>query len=116
MPVLRVIGQSSYFAGGDAAVRVIVTDSKNLPLEGPSRVRVEIAPPGGQARDLFAGPLNRHGTIEAQFRMPAGLVGSYALRYTVDTPIGSADFTETVRFEETASILHARRASVLESG
>ena len=75
MPVLRVIGQQSYFAGGDAAVRVIVTDSKNQPLEGPSRVRVEIAPPGSQARELFAGPLNRRGTTEAQFRMPAGLAG-----------------------------------------
>ena len=48
MPVLRVIGQQSYFAGGDAAVRVIVTDSKNQPVEGPSRVRVEIAPPGSR--------------------------------------------------------------------
>src|SRR5215472_11007973 len=46
MPVLCVIGQQSYFAGGDAAVRVIVTDANNQPVEGVSRVRVEIAPPG----------------------------------------------------------------------
>src|SRR5215469_4846401 len=44
MPVLRVIGQQSYFAGGDAAVRVIVTDANNQPVAGPSRLRVEIAP------------------------------------------------------------------------
>jgi uncharacterized protein YfaS (alpha-2-macroglobulin family) len=116
MPVLRVIGQQAYFAGGDAAVRVLVTDSKNQPVEGPSRVRVEIAPPGGEARELFAGPLNRRGTTEAQFRMPAGLVGSYPLHYTVDTPIGSADFTETVRLEETASILLTTEKPIYQPG
>jgi uncharacterized protein YfaS (alpha-2-macroglobulin family) len=116
MPVLRVIGQQSYFAGGDAAVRVIVTDAHNQPVEGPSRLRVEIAPPGSPARELFAGPLNRRGTIEAQFRMPAGPVDSSSLRYTVDTPIGSAEFTETVRLEETASILLTTEKPIYQTG
>ncbi len=116
MPVLRVIGQASYFAGGDASVRVIVTDSKNQPVEGPGRVRVELMPPGSAARDLFTGALNRRGTIEAQFRMPAGLVGSYPLRYTVDTLIGSAEYTETVRLEETASILLTTEKPIYQPG
>jgi hypothetical protein len=95
MPVLRVIGQEAYFAGGDAAARVIVTDSRNQPVEGLSAVRVELAVPNEKPRALFSGRLNRRGTSELQFHMPAGLVGSYALRYAVDTPIGSAEFGET---------------------
>ncbi len=116
MPVLRLIGQQSYFTGGDASVRVIVTDAKNQPIEGPGRVRVELVAPGARARALFAGPLNRRGTIEAQFRMPAGLVGNYPLHFTADTPIGSAEFTETVRLEETASILLTTEKPIYQPG
>ncbi len=116
MPVLRIIGQQSYFAGGDASVRVIATDSKNQPVEGSSRVRVELIVPGQQSRQLFAGPLNRRGTAEAQFRMPSGMVGSFPLRYTVDTPIGSAEFTETVRLEETAAILLTTEKPIYQPG
>src|SRR5258708_4483504 len=36
MPVLHILGQQSYLTGGPAAVRVIVTDSKNETIGGAS--------------------------------------------------------------------------------
>jgi len=102
-PVIHILGQQSYLAGGQAAVRVIVTDSKNEIIAGRGSVRIEFVAADGKPRQLFAGQLNRRGTTEAQFRFPAGRVGSYQLRYVVDTPIGSTEFTQAVRLEDKVS-------------
>jgi A-macroglobulin complement component/alpha-2-macroglobulin family protein/MG2 domain-containing protein/carboxypeptidase family protein/A-macroglobulin receptor/macroglobulin-like protein len=100
MPVIRILGQQSYLAGAAAAVRVIVTDSKNDPVAGATSIRIEL-----DGRSVYAGALNRHGTADARFNLPAGLIGSHALRCVADTPLGSAEVTQTVRIEDKASIL-----------
>src|SRR6266850_5505566 len=41
-PVAHILGQQSYLAGGPAAVRVIVTDSKNETINGSGMVRIEL--------------------------------------------------------------------------
>jgi uncharacterized protein YfaS (alpha-2-macroglobulin family) len=115
-PVIRILGQQSYLTGGAAAVRVIVIDSSNQPIAGPSSVRIELAPPNQKPRVLFAGPLNRRGTTEAQFRVPAGLVGSYPLHYVVDTPIGSTEFTQQARLEDKVSILLTTEKPIYQPG
>jgi len=104
-PVMHILGQQSYLTGGSAAVRVILTDSKNEVIAGPSSVRIDLLVPDSKPHVLFTGRLNQRGTTEAQFRFPAGLAGRYPLRYVVDTPIGSTEFTQQVRLEDKASIL-----------
>jgi hypothetical protein len=116
MPVVHILGQQSYLSGGQAAVRVIVTDSKNEPVPGPSSVRIELTPEGRKARPLFTGALNARGTAEAQFRFPAGLVGSYRLRYVADTSIGEAEFTQQVRLEDKVSILLTTEKPIYQPG
>ncbi len=113
-PVIHILGQQSYLSGGPAAVRVIVTDSKNAAVAGPSSVRIDLADP--KPRTLFTGRLNRRGTAEAQFRFPAGLAGNHALRYVVDTPIGSTEFTQQVRLEDKASILLTTEKPIYQPG
>ena len=115
-PVIHILGQQSYLAGGQAAVRVIVTDSKNEVIAGRSSVRIEFVAADEKPRQLFAGQLNRRGTTEAQFRFPAGRVGSYQLRYVVDTPIGSTEFTQTVRLEDKVSILLTAEKPIYQPG
>src|ERR1051326_2909156 len=95
-PVIHILGQQSYLAGGEAAVRVIVTDSQDAVIAGRGSVQIELLIPDQKSRLLFGGRLNGRGTTEAQFRFPAGLVGSYQLHYLVDTPIGSTEFTQPV--------------------
>ena len=104
-PVVHILGQQSYLSGGPAAVRVIVTDSKNEAIAGAGTVRIELAVGEQKPRALYTGRLNRRGTTEAQFRFPAGVAGSQQLRYVVDTPIGSTEFTQAVRLEDKVSIL-----------
>ena len=104
-PVVHILGQQAYLTGGAAAVRVIVTDSKNEAIAGGGSVRIELAVGEQKPRVLFTGRLNHRGTTEAQFCFPTGLTGSHQLRYVVDTPIGSTEFTQGVRLEDKDSIL-----------
>src|SRR5262249_14996399 len=116
MPVLRVIGQQSYLAGGNAAVRVIVTDSKSQPISGPNSIHIELAPAGGKPQSLFTGVLNRRGTAAPPFLFPAGLTGTYPIHYTVDTTIGSAEFTQAVHLEDQAQILLTSEKPLYQPG
>ncbi len=115
-PIVHILGQQSYLTGGQAAVRVIVTDTKDEVIAGAGTVRIELITPNEKARTLFAGRLNRRGTTEAQFRFPAGLVGGYQLRYVVDTSIGSTEFTQPVRLEDKVSILVTTEKPIYQPG
>lgn len=130
-PVIHILGQQSYLAGGEAAVRVIVTDTNNEVIRGRGSVQIELLKPvtksrtAGQddsesesqeSRLLFTGTLNHRGTTEAQFRFPAELTGNYQLRYVVDTTIGSSEFTQNVRLDEKASILLTTEKPIYQPG
>ena len=116
MPVIHILGQQSYLAGGEAAVRVIVMDSRNETIAGLGSLRIDVSTPSEKNRVLFTGRLNRHGTTEAQFRFPSGIVGTYPLRYVVDTSIGSAEFTEQVRLADKVSILLTTEKPIYQPG
>jgi len=115
-PVIHILGQQSYLAGGDAAIRVIVTDSQDAVIAGRGSVQIELMVPDQKSRLLFSGRLNRRGTTEAQFRFPAGVVGSFQLRYLVDTAIGSTEFTQPVRLEDKVSILLTTEKPLYQPG
>ena len=118
-PVVHILGDKEYIAGSQAAIRVIVSEaSSNLAQTGTLRVDLldpnEKADP--EARPLFSGNLNRRGTVEANFRFPAGLTGSYQLRFSVDTPIGAAEYTQPVQLEDKASILLTTEKPIYQPG
>src|SRR5947207_3318505 len=115
-PVVHILGQQSYMSGGEAAIRVIVTDSKNEIIGGSGSVRIELLVPDQKARLLYTGRLNRRGTTEAQFQFPAGLTGSYQLRYVAETSIGSTEFTQPVRLENKVSILLTTEKPIYQPG
>ena len=109
-PVMHILGQNTYIAGAQAAVRIVVSDSSG---DGGSEaktidsgsVHVALLVPDSKPRVLYAGRLDRRGTAEADFRFPAGLTGHYDLRFTAQTPIGFAEMTESVRLEDKVSVL-----------
>jgi A-macroglobulin complement component/alpha-2-macroglobulin family protein/carboxypeptidase family protein/MG2 domain-containing protein/A-macroglobulin receptor len=115
-PVIHILGQQSYLTGGQAAARVIVTDSKDEVIAGRGSVQIEFLAADDKPRLLFTGRLNRRGTTEAHFRFPAGLVGNYQLRYAVDTSIGSTEFTQAVRLEDKVSILLTSEKPIYQPG
>jgi hypothetical protein len=115
-PVMHILGQQSYFAGGQAAVRVIVTDSENQPITGRGSVQIELLEPDRKPQVLFQGGLNRRGTTEAQFRLPTGLTGAYQLHYVAETEIGTTEFSQNVRLEDKVSILLTTEKPIYQPG
>lgn len=120
-PVIHILGQQTYIAGAEAAVRVIVTDSNDVVIPGRGSVEIQFLgaddkPAEDKRRPLFSGRLNRRGTMEAQFRFPVGMVGNYKLRYIADTPIGSTEFTQDVRLEDKVSILLTSEKPLYQPG
>ncbi|MBI4903035.1 MAG: carboxypeptidase regulatory-like domain-containing protein [Acidobacteria bacterium] len=112
-PVVHVRAQQAYASGGQAAVRVVVTDSNNEIVSGKGTVRVEF---GDKRQMLFQGTLNQRGTVEAQFRFPAGITGNHTLRYSVDTAIGSTEAIQQVRLEERTQILLSTEKPIYQPG
>ena len=110
-PVVHILGQQSYFSGGQAAVRVVVTDTKNEVIAGGGSLHIDL-----DSKALFDGSLNQRGTTEAQVQFPAGLAGTHPLHYTVETAIGSAEYTEQIRLEDKASILLTTEKPIYQPG
>ena len=114
-PVVHVIGEKEYISGSQAAIRVIVSEA-NSNIAQTGSLRVELLVPDHDAHPLFSGNLNHRGTVEASFRFPANLVGNYQLRFVVDTPIGSAEYTQPVQLEDKASILLTTEKPIYQPG
>jgi hypothetical protein len=54
--------------------------------------------------------------VEAGFRLPQGLTGKYALKFLVNTPVGSTEETEPVEIKDKASILLTTEKPVYQPG
>ncbi len=115
-PVVRLIGQTEYLAGSDAAIRVLVSDAGNEDAALTGTVRAELLIPQQRARLLFSGRLNQRGTVAAQFRLPAGLEGKYDIRFIADTPIGSTDYTQPVELKDPALIMLTTEKPIYQPG
>lgn len=114
-PVVRVLGQSEYMAGSRAAIRIIVTNDKSgAPQMG--RLRVDLEKAGETRRMLFSGRLNRRGTVEAGFVLPAGLTGKLAMHFLAETAIGSAEYTQSIELKRKASILLTTEKPIYQPG
>jgi hypothetical protein len=111
-PVLHILAQRSYIAGAQAAMRVIVESASHDGAQvtvNQGTVRIDLIDPNHGPDHapmlLFSGRLDRRGSVEAQFRFPAGLTGSFPVRFTAETPLGQVETTETVQLEDQVSVL-----------
>jgi len=114
-PVVRVFGEKEYISGSQAAIRVIASEANSNAAQTGS-LRVELLVPKREALPLFSGRLNRRGTVEASFRFPAELTGNYELRFAVDTPIGSTEYTQPIQLKDKASILLTTEKPIYQPG
>jgi uncharacterized protein YfaS (alpha-2-macroglobulin family) len=115
-PEVRVFAQQSYLSGGAAAVRLIVTEPGNESPVTSGSVQIELLGPGQKAQVLYTGRLNDRGTTQAHFHFPAGLVGSYSLRYAVDTALGTAEYQQEIRLDDKVSILLTTEKPIYQPG
>ena len=115
-PVVHILGQTEYLSGSRAAIRVIVSDANDNNIAEPGTIRIELVVPNERPRQLFSGQINKRGTVEAQFRFPAGLMGNYELRFVADTAIGSTEYTQSVALKSEASILLTTEKPIYQPG
>ncbi|SNT42236.1 Alpha-2-macroglobulin family N-terminal region [Granulicella rosea] len=107
-PVMRILGQGAYLSGAQAAIRVVVFDGDSAearPIAQNGSLRIELMAANEKPRPLFAGRLDRRGSVDAAIRFPTGLTGSYALHLVAETPIGTVESTQTIRLEDKVGIL-----------
>jgi hypothetical protein len=116
MPRLRIIGQQTWLSGAPAAVRVVVSDTKNDPIPGAGSVKINLRTTEGKSLALFSAALNSRGTAEASFRVPAGLAGTFPVQYIAETPLGSAEFTQQVKLEDQVSTLLTIEKPIYQPG
>lgn len=116
LPVLRVLGQRTYLAGSKAAVRVIVSDSRGYAILGRGWVRIALEAEGKERRTLFTGHLNPRGTTEAQFSFPEGITGNCNLHYTVDTALGTTEYTQGISLQDKVGILLTTDKTMYQPG
>jgi hypothetical protein len=114
-PVIRILGEKEYLAGSQAAIRVIVAETNSNAAQTGS-LHIELLVPNRDPLPLFTGNLNRRGTVEASFRFPAELTGNCDLRFSVDTPIGTAEYTQPVQLTDKASILLTTEKPIYQPG
>src|SRR5580698_9352862 len=114
-PVVHILADNEYIAGSQAAIRVIVSEANSNAAQ-TGAVHIDLLVPDHDPQRLFSGNLNRRGTVEASFRFPAGLTGSYQLRFEADTPIGSTDYTLPIKLEDRASILLTTEKPIYQPG
>jgi len=115
-PVVRLLGQSVYLAGGDAALRLLVSDAENRIIAGESAIRIELRAPGQTVRTLYTGHSDRRGTISAQLHFPAGVTGNCELHIVALTSIGAAESTQPIRLEDKTSILLTTEKPIYQPG
>ena len=71
---------------------------------------------GKEQRTLYTGRLNHRGTIEAQFQFPEGVTGNCELHYTVDTSLGTTEYTQTIRLQDKVGILLTTEKPIYQPG
>ena len=115
-PVVHLIGQTEYLAGSNAAIRVLVSDAGNNDSPVAGTVHAELLTPGQTPRLLFSGHLNRHGTVAAQFHLPAGLIGRQDIHVVADTPIGSAEYTQPIELKDPSLVMLTTEKPIYQPG
>ncbi|MEZ8220358.1 Alpha-2-macroglobulin family N-terminal region [Candidatus Fervidibacteria bacterium JGI MDM2 JNZ-1-D12] len=94
----QVFGQMRWLADSPVVLKIVTLDrQKQKPVK--SQVRIVVG-----SKTVFAGTTNDDGIVDAQFRAPSQ-AGTYDLKITVKSPVGSDQIDQTVTVEESAQIL-----------
>jgi len=85
-----ILGQSKFVPGSQAALRVVVRDSKDASPLPRSQIEVLLQPAsGGEAITLFTGGADQQGTADVAFTVPEGLDPQQTLIIKTNSSLGS---------------------------
>ncbi len=112
-----LLGQNRMVPGSQAALRVLVRDTKDgAPLEG-AEIKVSLRPQtGGQAVSLFSGTTTRQGTAAVSFRVPEGLDPQQTLVIETRSSLGSDALERPVTIERDFRVLLSTDKPIYQPG
>ena len=112
-----VLGQSRFVPGSQAALRVLVRDSKDgTPLED-AEIQVDLQPKeGGKAMPLFQGKTGVGGTAEVSFRVPADAGRDGTLVVKTRSSLGSDTVERDVTIEREYRVLLTTDKPIYQPG
>ena len=109
----QILGQNRWLKGGNAALRVIVTDhTTGKPLSGTVRIEARPVLENGKIGDypvlLGSGKLNAQGTLDASFKSDKTKLlpmGATQLAIFITTPLGKDEVKQNIEIVESNQIL-----------
>ena len=112
-----LLGQNRLVPGSQAALRVLVRDSKDgAPLEG-AEISVALKPQaGGEALPLYTGKTVRGGTAEVSFRVPEGIDAQQTLVIETRSRLGSDSIERPVTVERDYRVLLSTDKPIYQPG
>ncbi|HEX2980921.1 MAG TPA: MG2 domain-containing protein, partial [Anaerolineaceae bacterium] len=111
-----LLGQNRFVPGSQAAVRVLVRDSKDAaPLAGAA-IQVLLRSEAGQEFDLFQGETDRAGTAEVAFQVPAEVQGKADLIVKTRSKLGSDELERPVSVERDYRVLLSSDKPIYQPG
>jgi uncharacterized protein YfaS (alpha-2-macroglobulin family) len=85
-----ILGQNHFVPGSQAALRVVVRDSKDASPLANAQIEVALQPAGGGvAQTLFTGVTDKQGNADVAFTVPEGLVPDQTLIIKTHSSLGS---------------------------
>jgi hypothetical protein len=94
-----VLGQNKLSPGSQAALRVLVRDSKDAaPLPG-SEIAVSLRSPQGKETEVYRGITDDNGTANVSFHVPQDAKGSQTLLVSTKSRLGSDRIERPVTIE-----------------
>jgi len=112
-----LVGQNRFNPGSQAALRVLVRDTRDAaPLEN-AEVRVSIkAVSSGESISLFEGKTDAGGTANIAFRVPEKLAGEQTLVVDTLSPLGSDRIERPVQVERDTRVLLSTDKPIYQPG
>jgi uncharacterized protein YfaS (alpha-2-macroglobulin family) len=112
-----VLGQDRLVPGSQAALRVLVRDSKDGSPLADAAVRVELKPEsGGPAVRLFEGQTGPGGTAEVAFRVPPDAAGAGTLVVRTASSLGQDAIERPVTVERAFRVLLSTDKPIYQPG
>ncbi|MBN2004147.1 MAG: hypothetical protein JXA21_12395 [Anaerolineae bacterium] len=101
-----VLGQTTLVPGSDAAMRVVVRDSRDATPLADATVEVRMRPQsGGGAKTLFKGVTDDAGNVAVSFEVPEGVDPQQTLIIATKSRLGSDTLEQSVTIERDFRIL-----------
>ena len=112
-----LLGQNRLVPGSQAALRLLVRDSKDgSPLEG-AQINVALKPQaGGEPLTLFSGTTNASGTAEVSFSVPDGLDPAQTLVIETRSRLGSDSIERAVTVARDYRVLLSTDKPIYQPG